>query len=83
MADKIMLTIEDICLQYEVDTHDFIITGQLSERLYQALFEMYDETYQLPEIVIDAVEVDPVEWITNKFSEDLAALVKIIQNSSI
>ena len=62
-------TFEHICRTFKRDVKDFQTTGELSEHLYDALYDYYVD--DMPYGTKKARDGDPYEWIGNRFYNDL------------
>jgi len=52
------------------DVQSFIVTGDLSDELYTALYEYYFLTNQMPYGVAKARDADPMAWVADRFDEE-------------
>jgi len=62
-------TFEHICNTFKRDVKDFQTMGAMSEHLYDALYDYYQD--DMPYGVKKARSGDPYEWIGNRFADDL------------
>jgi len=62
-------TFEHICKTFKRDVKDFQTTGNMSDHLYDALYDYYFD--DMPYGVKKARDGDPYEWIGNRFADDL------------
>jgi len=62
-------TLRHIIHTYQRDVKDFTETGELSNDLYEALYDYYFD--DMPYGTKKARTGDPFEWISNRFAEDL------------
>lgn len=62
----------DIILQdYPEDVKEFNQSGELSDQLYQALFDFYMDSGEMPYGVAKAREGDPYNWIADRLTQAL------------
>ena len=69
MNDHTGSTFEHICNTYKRDVADFKATGELSNHLYDALYDYYFD--DMPYGTKKARDGDPFEWIGTRFEQDL------------
>ena len=62
-------TFDHICKTFKRDVKDFQTTGELSEHLFDALYDYYFD--DMPYGTKKARDGDPYEWIGNQFFKDL------------
>jgi hypothetical protein len=66
------MNLREITQIYKTDVNKFVRTGDLSEPLYDALYEYYLMTVgEMPYGVAKARDGDPVEWISEQFEQYL------------
>lgn len=66
------MTLREITQTYKTDVNTFVRTGDMSEPLYDALYEYYLLTVgEMPYGVAKARDGDPVEWVCEKYEEYL------------
>ena len=66
------MTLREITQIYKTDVNAFVRTGDMSEPLYDALYEYYLLTVgEMPYGVAKARDGDPVEWVCEKYEEYL------------
>lgn len=53
------------------DLDEFARTGQVSDDLYDAAFDYYSKTGEMPYEAAKAKTVDPYEWVANQLHKDL------------
>jgi hypothetical protein len=62
-------TLDYIIKTYQRDVKDFVQNGDMSELLYDALYDYYQD--DMPYGIKKARSGDPFEWIGNRFRDDL------------
>jgi len=62
---------EHICKTFKRDVKDFQTTGNMSDHLYDALYDYYFD--DMPYGVKKARDGDPYEWIGDRFTDDLGS----------
>lgn len=69
LTDSTGSTLEHIKDTFRRDVKDFTQTGNMSEPLYDALYDYYFD--DMPYGTKKARDGDPYEWISNRFSDDI------------
>jgi hypothetical protein len=69
LTDNTHHTLKHIIHTFRRDIHDFIQHGDLSDHLYDALYDYYHD--DMPYGVAKARSGDPYEWIGNRLHQDL------------
>ena len=69
LTDHTRHTLKHILHTFRRDIHDFLRHGDLSDHLYDALFDYYHE--DMPYGVAKARTGDPYEWISDRLHRDL------------
>ena len=69
LTDSTGSTLEHIKDTFKRDVKDFSATGEMSKHLYHALHDYYFD--DMPYSAKTGDDVDPHEWISNRFAEDL------------
>jgi hypothetical protein len=69
LTDDTHHTLKHILHTFRRDIHDFIQHGDLSDHLYDALYDYYHD--DMPYGVAKARSGDPYEWIGNRLHQDL------------
>jgi len=68
------MLLKEIIAKHQVDVDLFVNGSDLSEELYDDLFEYYAFTVaEMPYGTAKARTGDPFEWITNRFESDVWA----------
>ena len=66
------MTLHEITQIYKTDVNAFVRTGDMSEPLYDALYEYYTNTVgEMPYGVAKARSGDPMDWICEKYENYL------------
>lgn len=63
------MTLSEICEKHKQDIPNFLETWELSEPLFQDLYDYYFD--QMPYGTRKARDGDPEEWIAERFNEDV------------
>jgi hypothetical protein len=63
------MTLSEICEKHKQDIPSFLETWELSESLFQDLYDYYFD--QMPYGIRKARDGDPEEWIAERFNEDV------------
>ena len=71
MLDEAGETIEHILDRFKHEVKNFQETGDLDSDLYDALFDYYSSTGQMPYGVAKARTGDPINWISDKLGQHL------------
>jgi hypothetical protein len=69
LTDSTGSTLEHIKDTFKRDVKDFTQTGEMSKHLYHALHDYYFD--DMPYGARTGDDIDPHEWISNRFAEDL------------
>jgi hypothetical protein len=69
LTDDTGHTMQHILTTYKRDVRDFEESGEMSENLYDVLYDYYEE--DMPYGVKKARDGDPYEWIGDRFASDL------------
>jgi hypothetical protein len=69
LTDSTGHTMQHILTTYKRDVRDFEESGEMSENLYDVLYDYYEE--DMPYGVKKARDGDPYEWIGDRFASDL------------
>jgi len=69
MNDHTGSTFDHICNTFKRDVSDFKTTGNMSNHLYDALYDYYFD--DMPYGTKKARDSDPHEWVSNRFQQDL------------
>ena len=69
LNDSTGSTLEHIKDTYKRDIKDFTTTGEMSKHLYHALHDYYHD--DMPYGAKTGDSIDPHEWISNRFADDL------------
>jgi hypothetical protein len=68
------MLLKEIIAKHQIDVDLFVNGSDLSEELYDDLFEYYAFTVaEMPYGTAKARTGDPFEWITNRFESDVWA----------
>jgi len=70
LTDDAKHTFDHIQKTYGRDVRDFETTGNMSDALYQVLYDYYAD--DMPYGTRKARDGDPYEWISNRFANDMA-----------
>lgn len=62
------MRLEQICNEFEEEVEDFLVGLDMSDDLYQVLYDHYFD--EMPYLV-QSGEYDPVEWIHDRFHFDI------------
>ena len=65
------MTLSEIIKKHQTDADLFIDGADLSEKLYDDLFEYYCNNNLMPYGTAKARTGDPYEWVTNRFETDV------------
>jgi len=69
LTDSTGSTLEHIKDTFKRDIKDFTTTGEMSDHLFQALYDYYFD--DMPYGTKKARDGDPYEWVADRFAEDL------------
>lgn len=69
-----MNSIDDIIMSHSIDVRDFVEHNEISEQLYNSLYEYYTNQGELSYEAQKAITIDPIDEISQKFAEDLLDL---------
>jgi hypothetical protein len=69
LTDDMGHTMQHILHTYNRDVRDFEETGEMSENLYDALYDYYFD--DMPYGVKKARDGDPYEWVSDRFASDI------------
>jgi len=65
------MLLKEIIAKHQVDVDLFVNGSDLSEELYDDLFEYYCNNNQMPYSTAKARDGDPYEWVTQRFESDV------------
>lgn len=66
------MNLREITQSYKTDVNVFVRTGDMSEPLFDVLYEYYAFTIgEMPYGIAKAHDGDPVEWVCEKYEEYL------------
>jgi hypothetical protein len=71
MRDEEGHTLEHIVNRFKHETKTFLNTGEMSDNLYDALYDYYLDRGDMPYGVAKAREGDPYTWIAARFEADI------------
>jgi hypothetical protein len=71
MTDEEGHTLEHIVNRFKHETKTFLNTGEMSDNLYDALYDYYLDRGDMPYGVAKAREGDPYTWIAARFEADI------------
>jgi len=75
LTDSTGETFDHICDRFRAECKQFRQTGELEDNLYDALFDYYLHSGEMPYGIAKARTGDPYNWITLKFEQDLGESV--------
>lgn len=64
-------TIQEIKFNFAKDVKVFRESGEMSDDLYDTLYEYYFLNGEMPYGVAKARDGDPMQWVADRFSEDI------------
>ena len=64
-------TMQEIQFNFAKDIKEFKQTDEMSDELYDVLFEYYFLNGSMPYGVAKARDGDPFEWVADRFSEEV------------
>ena len=65
------MTLKEINIKFAKDIKVFTETDEMSDELYDALFEYYFVNGEMPYGVAKARDSDPFEWVADRFCEEI------------
>ena len=65
------MRLTEICEQYAEDVDTFLQGGDMSDELYQVLYNYYFLNQSMPYTVAKARGGDPYEWVCLRFDQDI------------
>ena len=77
MMDEEGRTLEHIVNRFKHETKTFLNTGEMSDNLYDALFDYYYSLGEMPYGVAKARDGDPYTWVAARFEADIDGTVDV------
>lgn len=65
------MTLKEIQIKFASDIKVFSETDEMSDDLYDTLYEYYFLNGEMPYGVAKARDGDPMQWVADRFSEDI------------
>lgn len=69
-------SLEQIIFEFHEDIGEYLVTGEMTEAFYNALFVYYCDSGVMPYGVMKARDGDPVQWVGDRFDHEYAKHLK-------
>ena len=77
MMDEEGHTLEHIVNRFKHEAKTFLNTGEMSDKLYDALYDYYLDRGEMPYGIAKAREGDPYTWVAARFEADIDGTVDV------
>ena len=77
MLDEDGHTLEHIVNRFKHEAKTFLNTGEMSDKLYDALYDYYVDRGEMPYGIAKAREGDPYTWVAARFEADIDGTVDV------
>lgn len=68
------MRLEQICKEFQEEVEDFLVGLDMSDDLYQVLYDHYFDDMPYP---VQSGDEDPIEWIHDRFHADIYDELKL------